>query len=49
MGISFWATEDDVRAAEELGREARRRVMGARGGRGEPFVETFGGRLRRSI
>jgi heme-degrading monooxygenase HmoA len=41
MGISFWETEDDLRAGEELGREARRRVMEAGGGRGEPVVERW--------
>jgi heme-degrading monooxygenase HmoA len=41
MGISFWETEDDLRAAEELGREARRRVMDAGGGQGEPVVERW--------
>jgi heme-degrading monooxygenase HmoA len=41
MGISFWETEDDLRAAEELGREARRRVMEAGGGQGEPVVERW--------
>jgi hypothetical protein len=38
---SFWETEDDLRAAEELGREARRRVMDAGGGQGEPVVERW--------
>jgi heme-degrading monooxygenase HmoA len=41
MGISFWETEDDLRAAEELGREARRRVMEAGGGQGEPVVDRW--------
>jgi heme-degrading monooxygenase HmoA len=41
MGISFWETEDDLRAAEELGREARRRVTEAGGGQGEPVVERW--------
>jgi hypothetical protein len=41
MGISFWETEDDMRAAEELGREARRRVLEAGGGQGEPVVERW--------
>jgi heme-degrading monooxygenase HmoA len=41
MGISFWETEDDLRAAEELGREARRRVADAGGGQGEPVVERW--------
>jgi heme-degrading monooxygenase HmoA len=41
MGISFWETEDDLRAAEEVGREARRRVLEAGGGQGEPVVERW--------
>jgi heme-degrading monooxygenase HmoA len=41
MGISFWDTEDDLRAAEELGREARRRVMDTGGGQSEPVVERW--------
>ena len=41
MGISFWDSEEDLRAAEELGREARRRVAEAGGGEGEPIVERW--------
>jgi heme-degrading monooxygenase HmoA len=41
MGISFWETEEDLRAAEEHGRDARRRVMESGGGQGEPVVERW--------
>ena len=41
MGISFWNSEEDLRAAEELGREARRRVAQAGGGQAEPVVERW--------
>jgi heme-degrading monooxygenase HmoA len=41
MGISFWETEDDLRAAEEKGREARRRVLESGGGQSEPVVERW--------
>jgi heme-degrading monooxygenase HmoA len=41
IGISFWETEDDLRAAEEQGREARRRVMESGAGQGEPVVERW--------
>lgn len=41
MGISLWETEDDLRAAEELGREARRRVLETGGGQREPVVERW--------
>ena len=39
MGISFWETEADMRAGEESGREASRRVGEAGGTKGEPVVD----------
>jgi hypothetical protein len=41
MGISFRVTEDDPRAAEEQGREARGRVKETGAGQGEPVVERW--------
>ena len=41
MGISFWETEDDLRAAEEVGAESRRRVLENGGGQSEPVVERW--------
>jgi len=41
MGISFWETEADMRAGEEVGREARRRVGEAGGTKGEPVVDRW--------
>jgi len=41
MGISFWETEADMRAGEQLGREARRRAGEAGGTRGEPVVDRW--------
>ena len=41
MGISFWETEADMRAGEELGREARRRVGEAGGTKREPVVDRW--------
>jgi heme-degrading monooxygenase HmoA len=41
MGISFWDTDEDLRAGEELGREARRRVLETGAGQGEPVVERW--------
>src|SRR3954469_25575831 len=42
MGISFWETEADMRAAEELGTEARRRVGEIGGTKDEPAVDRWG-------
>jgi len=41
MGISFWETEADMRAAEELGTEARRRIGEAGGTKDEPAVDRW--------
>jgi len=41
MGISFWETEADMRAGEELGREARRRVGEVGGTSGAPVVDRW--------
>ena len=41
MAISFWQTEADMRAGEELGREARRRVGETGGSMGEPVVDRW--------
>jgi heme-degrading monooxygenase HmoA len=41
MGISCWETEADMRAGEELGREARRRVGDAGSTKGEPVVDRW--------
>lgn len=35
MGISFWESEDDLRASEELGASARQQVQETGGGQGE--------------
>jgi hypothetical protein len=41
MGISVWETEEALRAGEEQGRAARRRVMETGAGQVEPVVERW--------
>lgn len=35
LGVSFWESEDDLRASDELGSEARESIQQAGGGEGE--------------
>ena len=41
IGISFWETQEDLEASEELGRQARADAAQTGGAQSEPLRETF--------
>jgi heme-degrading monooxygenase HmoA len=41
IGISFWGSEQDLHASDQLGREARSAASETGGASGEPTVEVF--------
>lgn len=41
VGTTYWESEDDLRASEEVGREARERAAQSGGAAGEPSVGRF--------
>lgn len=41
IGVSFWESEDDLRASEQLGSEARQTAKDAGGGQDDPVREDW--------